>query len=316
MKYQDVVVPQSKNAIMVTLTIKREAPLSQTVDAIRDLCDRLPAVIHSMKLQHPEGRFCFAMGIGARAWQRLFPKTKPPKGLHVFEQIKGPKKTAVSTPGDLFFHVRADTMDICYQIVTILHKLLKDVSEPVDETHGFRYRDGRAIIGFVDGTENPHEEEAPLAAYIGSEDEEYAGGSYVFTQKYEHDMEYWEGLSQEEQERSIGRRKWDDLELDDDDKLINAHTQVSKAHDKNGEELKIVRANISYAQPSENLFGTYFIGYSKDFAVTRQMLEHMFLGDPAGNTDRLLDFSTPVTGALYFVPSFDTLDKIAAGEIE
>ena len=38
------------------------------------------------------------------------------------------------------------------------------------------------------------------------------------------------------------------------------------------------------------------------------MLENMFAGKPPGNHDRLLDFSTAVTGALFFVPTADFLD--------
>jgi putative iron-dependent peroxidase len=34
----------------------------------------------------------------------------------------------------------------------------------------------------------------------------------------------------------------------------------------------------------------------------------MFIGDPPGNTDRILDFSTAVTGTMFFVPTADFLD--------
>jgi putative iron-dependent peroxidase len=34
----------------------------------------------------------------------------------------------------------------------------------------------------------------------------------------------------------------------------------------------------------------------------------MFVGDPPGNTDRILDFSTALTGAMFFTPTTDFLD--------
>jgi putative iron-dependent peroxidase len=55
-------------------------------------------------------------------------------------------------------------------------------------------------------------------------------------------------------------------------------------------------------------FGTYFIGYAATPSVTEQMLQNMFIGKPPGNSDRILDFSTAITGSLFFVPSADMLD--------
>jgi putative iron-dependent peroxidase len=42
--------------------------------------------------------------------------------------------------------------------------------------------------------------------------------------------------------------------------------------------------------------------------VTEVMLVNMFIGRPPGNTDRILDFSTAVTGGLFFAPPADFLD--------
>jgi putative iron-dependent peroxidase len=59
-------------------------------------------------------------------------------------------------------------------------------------------------------------------------------------------------------------------------------------------------------------FGTYYAAYSATPSVTERMLERMFIGDPPGNYDRILDFSTAVTGNLFFVPSADFLDDLPA----
>ena len=65
---------------------------------------------------------------------------------------------------------------------------------------------------------------------------------------------------------------------------------------------------MPFGELGKGEFGTYFIGYSRTPQVTEQMLRNMFLGDPPGNTDRILDFSTAVTGGLFFSPTIDFLD--------
>lgn len=145
---------------------------------------------------------------------------------------------------------------------------------------------------------------------MGNEDPDFIGGSYAFIQKYTHDMEKWRSLTDEEQEKVIGRKKFNDVELGDDEKPLTAHNVVSKAHDAEGNELKIMRANMPFSNPSRNEYGTFFIGYSRKFSTTRQMLENMFLGNEDGNLDRLLDFSTAQTGTLFFVPTVDFLDDL------
>ena len=252
-------------------------------------------------------QFSCTIGFGADAWKQLFPEQGNPKELKTFETIKGAKYTAVSTPGDILLHIRAKQMGLCFEFASIIDEKLKGVVDSIDETHGFRYMDGKAIIGFVDGTENPAVDENPYHfAVIGDEDPDFIGGSYVFVQKYIHDMTAWNSLTVEAQEKVIGRHKYNDVELSDEEKPQNAHNAVTNI----GDDLKIVRANMPFANTSKGEYGTYFIGYASTFSTTHKMLENMFIGDPVGNTDRLLDFSTPITGTLFFAPSYDLLAKL------
>lgn len=121
-------------------------------------------------------------------------------------------------------------------------------------------------------------------------------------------MSAWTALSVTEQENVIGRTKLDDIELDDDVKPADAHIALNVITDDYGTELKIVRHNMPFGELGKSEYGTYFIGYSRTPRVTEQMLRNMFLGDPPGNTDRILDFSTVVTGGLFFSPTADFLD--------
>ena len=125
---------------------------------------------------------------------------------------------------------------------------------------------------------------------------------------YHHDLDAWDALPVEEQERAIGRTKLSDLELPDDVKPANSHVALTMIEDEDGEEQQIVRVNMPFGRVGAGEFGTYFIGYARTPAVIEQMLTNMFVGDPPGTTDRILDFSTAVTGNLFFVPTVEFLD--------
>lgn len=301
---QAVTEHPGENAIFIVYGLL-DTPNTQ--EKVKDVCANFSALIRSMQNRFPDAKFCATLGFGADAWSKLFPDQQKPNELETFAEIRGDKHVAVSTPGDLLFHIRSKQMGLCFEFASIIDEKLSGVAVSIDEIHGFRYLGGKAIIGFVDGTENPAVDEDPYQfAVIGNEDPDFAGGSYVFVQKYIHDMTAWNSLPTEEQEKVIGRHKFNDVELSDEEKPANAHNAVTNV----GDDLKIVRANMPFANTSKGEYGTYFIGYAGKFSTTRLMLERMFIGEPVGNTDRLLDFSTPITGTLFFAPSFDLLGEI------
>lgn len=307
MRIQPVTSAPGENALFIVLGL---AQGDSVIEKVKDFAANFSALTRSLFNRYPESKFNATLGFSSNAWDILFPEQAKPQELQPFQEIRGPKYTAVSTPGDLFFHIRADRQTLCYELGNIINQQLGKVTYPIDEVHGFRYFDGRAIIGFVDGTENPEPVIAAEWALVGDEDPDFIGGSYAFIQKYTHDMDKWRSLTDEEQKKVIGRKKFNDVELSDDEKPLTAHNVVSKAHDAEGNELKIMRANMPFSNPSRNEYGTFFIGYSRKFSTTKQMLENMFLGNEQGNLDRLLDFSTAQTGTLFFVPTVDFLDDL------
>jgi putative iron-dependent peroxidase len=248
-------------------------------------------------------------GIGSDAWDRLFAGPRPAE-LHPFRELAGAPHRAIATPGDLLFHVRADRMDLCFEFATHVMDRLAGAVTVADEVHGFKFFDERDLLGFVDGTENPGGRAAEAAALVGAQDPDFAGGSYVIVQKYLHDLQAWNALPVEQQEMAIGRTKLDDIELSDDVKPANSHVALNTITGPDGEERQIVRENMPFGTLGKGEFGTYYIAYAASPAVTEQMLANMFLGDPPGNYDRILDFSTAVTGGLFFVPSADFLDDL------
>ncbi|ANZ60048.1 Dyp-type peroxidase [Secundilactobacillus paracollinoides] len=273
--------------------------------AVQDFAGNYQSILNSMNIRYPDAKLAVAFGFSNAAWTYLFPNADKPKQLVDFEPVKGPKYTAPATPGDLFFHVRAVNEAVVYEIMDQFSEFFRDVTSVVDETHGFRYFEGRAIVGFIDGTENPSTQQAPEYAVIGDEDPKFIDGSYAFAQKYTHDMDAWKALPTEEQEKTIGRKKFSDRELADEEKSPNAHNIVAQDN-KDGIEHKIVRMNVPFSDPAKNVTGTYFIGYAREYAIIRRMLEGMFT-----NSDRLLDYSTPINGNMYFIPSLSLVDDIA-----
>jgi putative iron-dependent peroxidase len=307
---QAVAAPLSRAAIFLVVTIN---PGPDNAAAVRGFCADLSALIRAVEFRDLEAGLSCVMGIGSEGWDRLFGEPRPAE-LHPFREIKAGSRHAVSTPGDLLFHIRAKRMDLCFEMATQIMSRLGEAVTAVEEVHGFRYFDDRDLLGFVDGTENPRGAEVIEAAIIGEEDPAFAGGSYVITQKYLHNMDGWNALSTEAQERIIGRTKLSDIELDDAVKPTSAHNALTVITDENGEELDIVRDNMPFGSVGSGEFGTYFIGYCRTPLVTEQMIENMFVGRPPGNYDRLLDFSRPVTGTLFFVPSATFLDSVTTDE--
>ncbi|MGV0790224.1 Dyp-type peroxidase [Mycolicibacterium sp. XJ1819] len=298
---QPVLEPLTPATIFLVATIDRGGEA-----AVHEALPDISGLVRAIGFRDPTKRLSAVTSIGSEAWDRLFAGPRPAE-LHPFVALDGPRHHAPSTPGDLLFHIRAEKMDVCFELATRLVEALGSVTI-VDEVHGFRFFDNRDLLGFVDGTENPDGPLARSATQIGDEDPDFAGGCYVHVQKYLHDMAAWNALSVDEQQRVIGRTKLDDIELDDDVKPANSHVALNVIEDDDGTELKIVRHNMPFGEIGKGEFGTYFIGYSRTPTVTEQMLTNMFIGDPPGNTDRILDFSTAITGSMFFTPTVDFLD--------
>ena len=302
---QSVATPLTNAAIFLVVALN---PGDDSRGAVRSLCADLAALVRSVGFRDLDGDLSCVMAFGSEAWDRLFGLPRPAE-LHKFREIRAGARHAVSTPGDLLFHIRARRMDLCFELATQITTRLGTAVSPVDEVHGFRYFDARDLLGFVDGTENPTGRAIIDATLIGDEDAPFAGGSYVIVQKYLHDLAGWNALSTEAQERIIGRTKLSDIELDDATKPTSAHSALTVI-EEDGQEIKILRDNMPFGQPSQGEFGTYFIGYSRSPRTIEQMLENMFVGRPPGNYDRLLDFSRAVTGNLFFVPSATFLEEV------
>jgi len=305
---QSIDAPLSRYAAFLVVTINEgDAALS----TVREVLSDPGALVRTVGFRDLDGRLSCNIGIGSAAWDRLGITPRPAQ-LRPFSAIQGVAHSAPSTPGDLLFHIRAERDDLCFAFERLLLEALGDAVTVVDEVQGFRYFEARDLLGFVDGTENPTGRGMLDAALVSADDDpEFAGGSYVVVQKYLHDLTAWAALGTSEQEAIIGRTKADNVELELAEGARPSHKDLNTITDADGTEHDILRDNMPFGQPGRKEFGTYFIGYSRFLWVIEFMLRRMYIGDPPGAYDRLLDFSTPHTGTTFFAPSRPALEKLA-----
>jgi porphyrinogen peroxidase len=301
---QSIIAPLSRAAIFLVLSI------SSTPDAVRrvrGVIADIGGLVRTVGFRDLHGRLSCNVAIGSAAWDR-FGQSRRPAQLRPFVEIRGPVHTAVATPGDLLFHIRANRADMCFELERLILDALGDSVTVADEVHGFRYFDSRDLLGFVDGTENPTGVDLTQSALIQSEDPPFEGGSYVVVQKYLHKLDKWRSLETATQESIIGRTKPDNVELEDAGR--ESHKTLTTIVDAEGIEHDILRDNMPFGSPGRGEFGTYFIGYTRNLWVIEKMLANMFEGVAAGRYDRILDFSTPMTGTTFFAPSYSLLKNL------
>jgi putative iron-dependent peroxidase len=304
---QSVDAPLSRAAVFLVVTI---APTDEAIATARDVISDIGGLVRAVGFRDLNGHLSCNVGIGSAAWDRM-QQPKRPAQLRPFAEIRGDKHTAVSTPGDLLFHIRAEREDQCFELERLLLAKLGTAITVVDEVAGFRYFDSRDLLGFVDGTENPTGAAMAASSLVSDEaDPDFAGGSYVVVQKYLHDLDTWGAMPVEVQEHIIGRTKADNVELEDDGGR-KSHKSLNTIVDLDGVEHDILRDNMPFGRPGHGEFGTYFIGYAAELWVIENMLGRMFIGNPPGEYDRILDVSTAHTGTTFFVPSNDVLESLA-----
>ncbi|WP_410221579.1 Dyp-type peroxidase [Pedobacter sp.] len=304
---QNVTDYPNNNTYFLVWNFREDVPTEKIKSTFQRICALVINLNNSALDRFPNYKASCVMGIGYDAWLKLDLPKPLPKELKNFEAITGSKHTAIATKGDLHFHIRSDEKSFAYDMASVITDSIKEIANCVIEVQGFRYWDSRSVLGFVDGTENPHGADRDFFAVINEQDPAYKSGSYLFVQKYIHNLDAWKSISTEEQEKVIGRTKENDIEMSDDVKPKNSHIALANI----GDDFKVVRDNMPFGNVASNEMGTYFIAYASTFSTIEKMLTNMFVGNPPGNYDRILDFSTAKTGTLFFVPSLDMLDEFS-----
>ena len=276
--------------------------------AVAGVAAGVPGAVGRVGAMDPRAKLLCTVSFGSDFWDIVSPGRRP-AGLRPFRAIEAGGRRAPSTGGDLLFHILSRRHDLNFELARRVRAALGEMVEVMDEVHGFRYLDSRDLTGFIDGTENPKGAKArAAAALVGHEDRAFAAGSYVFTQRYVHDLSTWATIPTSEQEKVIGRRKRDSRELSDRAKPPTAH--ISRVViEEAGAELEIVRHSFPYGTVSEA--GLFFIAYCRTLDVPEKMLSRMIGNSGDGRHDHLMDHTRAVSGATFFAPSLEDLKSLA-----
>ncbi|MBA4502391.1 Dyp-type peroxidase [Marinobacterium marinum] len=300
-----VIAEASKDALFLTFNQTHEPG---ALEVVRTALSSMPALQSRFRERYPEADLHLVVGVGSAYWDRLNPAERPAL-LRGFPALENGERVAPSTPVDLLFIIRADQYDAVFELGQTVMEMLRDAATLVEEVHGFRYQDMRDLTGFVDGTENPQGDDRLAVALVGDEDAEFAGGSYLHLQRYEHDLSAWQRLSVKQQEDTYGRTKVDNVEYAGTEKSPHAHTKRTSLKHADGTSMEILRHSMPYGDSQSK--GLVFVSTCRTPEHFERMLASMVEGDEEGRADQLLEFTRAVTGAAFFLPSSTWLAQLA-----
>lgn len=303
MTAQSVILPlPSDHARFIVLRLK-DLTVPELKEKIEDLLDTRDRLI----TQHPNAEIKTAIAFGPELWAKLYAQS--PEGFKPLDPIQGAFDMP-AVPADVLIHIASQRSDICFTLSQAFFDGIQDKVEVLDERVCFRYFDGRDLTGFIDGTENPQfPDDRAETALLAEDAGIFADGSFVFAQRYIHDLDKWKRLKVDAQENVMGRSKLESIEMDDDVKPENAHIARVVIEDDKGEEMEILRHSLPYGD-GKGEQGLFFIAYTKNLGIIDNMLEHMFGTTGDGIHDRLLHFVTAVDGAYFFAPSEELLEEV------
>jgi len=306
MTAQSVILPlPSDHARFIVLRLK-----DLSIEDFKERLEQLFTTRDRLITQHPNAQIKTAVAFGPELWSKLYEQA--PAGFKQLEPIQGSFNMPV-VPADVLIHIASARADICFALSQSFFEGIRDQVEVLDERVCFRYFDGRDITGFIDGTENPQfPDDRAEVALLGEDTGIFQDGSFIFAQRYAHNLDKWKKLKVDAQEQVMGRTKLESIELEDEVKPANAHVARTVVEDEEGEEMEILRHSLPYGDGRGDQ-GLFFIAYTKDLKIIDAMLVRMFGTSGDGIHDRLLHFVTPMDGAYYFAPSEELLEEILEG---
>ena len=306
MTAQSVILPlPSDHARFIVLRLK-----NLSIEDFKERLKQLFTTRDRLITQHPNAQIKTAVAFGPELWSKLYEQA--PAGFKKLEPIQGSFNMPV-VPADVLIHIASARADICFALSQSFFEGIRDQVEVLDERVCFRYFDGRDITGFIDGTENPQfPDDRAEVALLGEDTGIFQDGSFIFAQRYAHNLDKWKKLKVDAQEQVMGRTKLESIELEDEVKPANAHIARTVVEDEEGEEMEILRHSLPYGDGRGDQ-GLFFIAYTKDLKIIDTMLVRMFGTSGDGIHDRLLHFVTPMDGAYYFAPSEELLEEILEG---
>jgi putative iron-dependent peroxidase len=126
---QTVVGPLTRAAIFLVVCIR---PEQDNYAQVRSFCADLSGLVRAVEFRDAEAGLTCVVGFGSDAWDKLFGSPRPAE-LHPFREIRSGGRHAVSTPGDILFHIRAKRPDLCFELAAQIMDNIGDVFSVADD---------------------------------------------------------------------------------------------------------------------------------------------------------------------------------------
>jgi len=214
-------------------------------------------------------------------------------GLKGFQALDG-TVSMPSTQTALWAYITDATPGGAFARAETLESQLAGLFQLEESLPLFRYRDGRDLTGYLDGTANPEGDDADEAALIPNGD--LAGGSFALVQRYLHYRSRFDRLAQSERDAIVGRRLSDNEEMED-----APETSHVKRTDQEGYEQPAFMLRRSMPWGTLLQQGLQFVAYTADLAVMDLVLRRM-CGLVDGQVDALLRYTEAESGAYFYCP--------------
>ncbi|MGK3114210.1 Dyp-type peroxidase [Candidatus Pantoea formicae] len=279
-----------------------EARVTGDLNALRQGSKTFLQQLDALQQKFADAGLGAVIAFGDALWRDLQGASSAPE-LKAFAPLG--KGIAPATQRDLLIHIQSLRHDVNFSLAQAALAAFADAVVIEEETHGFRWVEERDLSGFVDGTENPQGDARQQVAIIAEGPD--AGGSYVFTQRWEHNLKLWNRMAVEKQEAIMGRTKVDNEEIAGDQRPVTSHLSRVDLKEE-GKGLKILRQSLPYGTAS-GTHGLYFISYCNRLYNIEQQLLSMF-GERDGKMDAMLRFTKPITGSYFFAPSLTALQVL------
>ncbi|MBS1230229.1 MAG: Dyp-type peroxidase [Proteobacteria bacterium] len=272
-----ILLPIPQHARYLSFALGDVAQIAAALAALRELADGENTVV----------------GFGQSLASALGAKIA---GLKSLPQITAPGLSIEAAPEVLWLWLRGDDRGELLHRSRKITCALAPAFTLHDIVDAFKYAEGRDLSGFEDGTENPVGEAAIDAAIVGP-DSPLAGSSFVATQRWRHNFDCFEALSQHAKDNAIGRRQCDNEELDDAPTC--AHVKRT-AQESFSPEAFVLRRSMPWAEGNDG--GLLFVAFGHSFDAFEAQLKRM-VGREDGVSDALFTFTQPVSGAYYWCPA-------------
>jgi putative iron-dependent peroxidase len=233
------------------------------------------------------------VGLGSSLLQAL---GRHVDGLRAFPVLDGAAVDIPSTQHALWCWLRGDDRGELLLRSRELVAALAPALRLEQATDAFRYREGRDLTGYEDGTENPEGAEAVAAAIVGADRESLRGSSFAAVQHWVHDLDHFAAMAQHEQDDIIGRRQSDNEELED--APASAHVKRT-AQESFEPEAFVLRRSMPWSDGQQA--GLLFLAFGHSLDAFEAQLRRM-AGLEDGIVDALFRFSRPTSGGYYWCP--------------